>query len=52
LTSKARHENSSEEGSIDEETAFAIRNYKKFLKNKASKKGGDERKKKSQRKML
>jgi hypothetical protein len=34
----------------DEETAFAIKKYKKFLKSKASRKGRDERKKKSQRK--
>jgi hypothetical protein len=49
-TSKTNKEDTSDEGSIDEETAFAIRKYKKFLKSKASRKGDDERKKKSQRK--
>jgi hypothetical protein len=48
--SKSKKENTSDEGSTDEETAFAIRKYKKFLKSRASRKGGDERKKKSQRK--
>jgi hypothetical protein len=48
-TSKTKKEDTSDEGSTDEETAFAIRKYKKFLKSKASRKGGDERKK-SQRK--
>jgi hypothetical protein len=48
--SKTKKEDTSDEGSTDEETAFAIRMYKKFLKSRASKKGGDERKKKSQRK--
>jgi hypothetical protein len=48
--SKRKKEDTSDEGSTDEETAFAIRKYKKFLKSKASRKGGDERKKKSQRK--
>jgi hypothetical protein len=47
---KTKKEDTSDEGSTDEETAFAIRKYKKFLKSKASRKGGDERKKKSQRK--
>uniref|UniRef100_K3ZMI5 CCHC-type domain-containing protein n=1 Tax=Setaria italica TaxID=4555 RepID=K3ZMI5_SETIT len=46
---KSKKEDSSEEGSTDEETAFAIRNYKKFLKKKAFKKNGDDRKKTSQR---
>ncbi|RCV25557.1 hypothetical protein SETIT_5G176100v2 [Setaria italica] len=46
---KAKNEESSEEGSTDEETAFAIRNYKKFLNKKAFKKFGDDRKKTSQR---
>uniref|UniRef100_K4A379 CCHC-type domain-containing protein n=1 Tax=Setaria italica TaxID=4555 RepID=K4A379_SETIT len=45
---KSKKEDSSEEGSTDEETAFAIRNYKKFLK-KTFKKNGDDRKKMSQR---
>jgi hypothetical protein len=48
--SKSKKEDTSDEGSTDEETAFAIRKYKKFLKSRASRKGGDERKKKSQRK--
>jgi hypothetical protein len=48
--SKSKKEDTSNEGSTDEETAFAIRKYKKFLKSRASRKGGDERKKKSQRK--
>uniref|UniRef100_K3Y301 CCHC-type domain-containing protein n=1 Tax=Setaria italica TaxID=4555 RepID=K3Y301_SETIT len=46
---KEKKEDSSEEGSTDEETAFAIRNYKKFLKKKTFKKSGDDRKKSSQR---
>jgi hypothetical protein len=49
-TSKTKKEDTSDEGSTNEETAFAIRKYKKFLKSKASKKGGDEIKKNSQRK--
>jgi hypothetical protein len=49
-TSKTKKEDTSDEGSIDKETAFSIRKYKKFLNSKASRKGGDERKKKSQRK--
>jgi hypothetical protein len=49
-TSKTKKEDTSDEGSTDEETAFAIRKYKKFLKSRTSRKGGDERKKKSQRK--
>jgi hypothetical protein len=49
-TSKTKNEDTSEEGSTDEETTFPIRKYKKFLKSRASMKGGDERKKKSQRK--
>jgi hypothetical protein len=49
-TSTTKKEDTSDEGSTDEETAYAIRKYKKFLKSKASRKGGDERKKKSQRK--
>jgi hypothetical protein len=48
--SKRKKEDTSDEGSTDEETAFAIRKYKKFLKSRASRKDGDERKKKSQRK--
>jgi hypothetical protein len=40
----------SEGGSTNEEIAFAIRKYKKFLKSRASNKGGDERNKKSQQK--
>jgi hypothetical protein len=47
---KSKKEDTSDEGSTDEETAFAIKKYKKFLKSRASGKGGDERKKKSQRK--
>jgi hypothetical protein len=47
---KSKKEDTSDEGSTDEETAFAIRKYKKFLKSRASKKCGDERKNKSQRK--
>jgi hypothetical protein len=47
---KSKKEDTSDEGSTDEETAFAIRKYKKFLKSRASRKGSDERKKKSQRK--
>jgi hypothetical protein len=43
--SKTKKEDTSDEGSTDEETAFAIRKYKKFLKSRASRKGGDERKK-------
>jgi hypothetical protein len=46
-TSKTKKEDTSDEGSIYEETAFAIRKYKKFLKSRASRKGSDERKKKS-----
>jgi hypothetical protein len=46
---KSKKEDTIDEGSMDEETAFAIRKYKKFLKSRASRKGGDERKKKSQR---
>jgi hypothetical protein len=48
--SKSKKEDTSDEGSTNEETVFAIRKYKKFLKSRASRKGGDERKKKSQRK--
>jgi hypothetical protein len=47
---KSKKEDTSDEGSTDEETAFAIRKYKRFLKSRASRKGCDERKKKSQRK--
>jgi hypothetical protein len=47
---KSKKEDTSDEGSTNEETAFAIRKNKKFLKSRASRKGGDERKKKSQRK--
>ncbi|RCV18542.1 hypothetical protein SETIT_3G309100v2 [Setaria italica] len=47
-TDQAKKEDSSEEGSTDKETAFAIRNYKKFLKKKAFKNSGDDRKKTSQ----
>jgi hypothetical protein len=49
-TSKTKKEDTCDEGSTDEETAFAIRKYKKFLKSKASRKGSDGRKRKSQRK--
>jgi hypothetical protein len=48
--SKSKKEDTSDEGITNEETAFAIRKYKKFLKSRASRQGGDERKKKSQRK--
>uniref|UniRef100_K3ZCQ4 CCHC-type domain-containing protein n=1 Tax=Setaria italica TaxID=4555 RepID=K3ZCQ4_SETIT len=46
---KSKKEDSSDEGSTDEEITFAIRNYKKFLKKKAFKKNGDDRRKTSQR---
>jgi hypothetical protein len=49
-TSKTKKEDTSDEGSTYEETAFDIRKNKKFLKSRALRKGGDERKKKSQRK--
>jgi hypothetical protein len=49
-TSKTKKEDISDERSTDEETVFAIRKYKKFLKSRTSRKGGDESKKKSQRK--
>jgi hypothetical protein len=49
-TSETKKEDTSDEGSTDEETAFAIRKYKKFLKSRTSRKDDDERKKKSQRK--
>jgi hypothetical protein len=42
---KNNKEDTSDEGSTDGKTAFAIRKYKKFLKSTASRKGGDERKK-------
>jgi hypothetical protein len=48
--SKTKKEDTSDEGSTDKETTFAIRKYKKFLKSRASRKGGDEKNKKSQRK--
>jgi hypothetical protein len=51
-TSKNKNEESSEDGSTDEDIAFSIRKYKKFLKSKASQKGGDERNKKSQSKSM
>jgi hypothetical protein len=44
-TFKTKSEDTSKEGSKDEDTAFAIKKYKKFLKSRASRKGGDERKK-------
>jgi hypothetical protein len=50
MSSKSKKEDTSDEGSTDEETSFAIRKYKKFLKSRTSRKGGDERRKKSQRK--
>jgi hypothetical protein len=49
-TSKTKKECTSDEESTDEETTFAIRKYNKFLKSRTSRKGDDERKKKSQRK--
>jgi hypothetical protein len=45
MSFKSKKEDTSDEGSTDEETAFTIRKYKKFLKSRASRKGGDERKK-------
>jgi hypothetical protein len=50
MTSKTRKEDTGDEGSTDEEIAFAIRKYKKILKSRTSRKSGEERKKKSQRK--
>jgi hypothetical protein len=47
---KSKKEDTSDEGSTDEETAFAIKKYKKILKSRALRNGGNERKKKSQRK--
>jgi hypothetical protein len=35
-TSKTKKEDTSDEGSTDEETTFAIRKYKKFLKSRTS----------------
>jgi hypothetical protein len=49
-TSKAKKEDTSDEGSTDEETAFAIKKYKKFLKSRTSRNDNEKRKKKSQRK--
>jgi hypothetical protein len=49
-TSKAKKEDTSDEGSTNEETAFAIKKYKKFLKSRTSRNDNEERKKKSQRK--
>jgi hypothetical protein len=46
---KSKKEDTSDEGSTDEETAFAIRKYKKILKSRALRNGGNERKKKSQK---
>jgi hypothetical protein len=48
--SKSKKEDTSDEESTDEETAFSIKKYKKFLKSRNSRKGEDERRKKSQRK--
>jgi hypothetical protein len=48
--SKTKKEDTGDEGSTDEETTFSLRKYKKFLKSRASRKGGDERKKTSQKK--
>jgi hypothetical protein len=45
---KLRKEDSSDEGSTDEEMALVLRNFKKFMK-KYYKKGGDDKKKPSQR---
>jgi hypothetical protein len=41
-TSMAKKEDTSDEGSTDEETTFAIRKYKKFLKSRTSRKGGEK----------
>jgi hypothetical protein len=46
-TSKTKKEDTSDEGSTDEETVFAIKKYKKFLKSRTSRKGSDERENKS-----
>ena len=48
-SSKVKHEDSSEEGSTDEETALTIRSFKKYLKGMAHNKGGEERKKSSRK---
>jgi hypothetical protein len=41
---KSKKEDSSDEGSTDEEMALVLRNFKKFLKKKYYKKGGDDKK--------
>jgi hypothetical protein len=41
---RSRKEDSSDEGSIDEEMALVLRNFKKFMKKKYYKKGGDDKK--------
>jgi hypothetical protein len=46
---KSRKEDSSDEGSTDEEMALVLRNFKKFMNKKHCKKGGDDKKKPSQR---
>jgi hypothetical protein len=46
---KTKKEDSSDEGSTDEEMALVLRNFKKFIKKKYYKKGGDDKKRPSQR---
>ncbi|PUZ66511.1 hypothetical protein GQ55_3G316900 [Panicum hallii var. hallii] len=46
---KSRKEDSSDEGSTDEEMALVLINFKKFMKKKYYKKGGDDKKNPSQR---
>jgi hypothetical protein len=50
--SKSKKEDASDEESTDDETAFAIRKYKKFLKSRTSRKGGDEKKEEITKKVL
>jgi hypothetical protein len=45
---KTKKEDSSDEGSTDEEMALVLRNFKKFMKEKYYKKGGDNKKRSSQ----
>jgi hypothetical protein len=47
---KSNKEDSSDEGSTDEDMALVLRNFKKFMKKKYYKKGGDDKKKSPQRK--
>jgi hypothetical protein len=46
---KIKKEDSSDEGSTDEEMALVLRNFKKFMNKKYYKKGGDDKKRPSQR---